>query len=110
MIWNDNPTPSALAGGLSLSLPAKVIKSLFHRFSFTTRHGICLIALNAVRNDSDASFLRNGISFRGQNKISLQTAPENTNYIQRTDRKTIAPFLPREKKKKKIGDVLILTQ
>jgi len=84
MIWNDNPTPSALAGGLSLSLPAKVIKSLSHRFSPEARHGMCLIASNAVRSDFGASFLRNGISFRGQGKISLQPPFENTNHIQRT--------------------------
>lgn len=37
MIWNDNPTPSAFAGGLSLSLPAKAAKSLSHRFSSAAR-------------------------------------------------------------------------
>lgn len=100
-----NPTPSALAGGLSLSLPAKAVKSLSHRFPSVARHRIYPTHLNTVRNDSGASFLRNGISSQGQGQILLQVAPENINHIQRTDRilKNIAPFLPREKKKKKSG-------
>lgn len=89
-----------------MSLPAKVTKILSHRFSSATRHGICLIASNAVRSDFGASFLRNGISFRGQGKISLQPPFENTNHIQRTgqalkNHSTI--FAQGEEKKKNRG-------
>lgn len=84
-----------------MSLPAKVIKSLSHRFSSAARHGICPTLSNVVRSDSGASFLRNGISLQGQGKSLLQTPSENTNHIQRTDRKTIAPFLPGGEEKEK---------
>lgn len=89
-----------------MSLPAKAAKSLSHRFPSVARHRIYPTHLNTVRNDSGASFLRNGISSQGQGQILLQVAPENINYIQWTNRilkKTSHHFCPGTRKRKNRG-------